>query len=160
LYNVLDDIDKKNAMVLMGEFNAKVGCNKEEVEHIVGTHGIRNRNENGELIIELCGRYNFKIGGTLFPHKLCHKATWVSPNSNMQNRIDHIRITAKWKNMLLDVRNKRGADVGSDHHLLVATLKINMKRVIKRNIIISTRRMFNIGKLQDKDVKETCTNHK
>jgi hypothetical protein len=60
--------------------------------------------------------------------------------------------------MLLDVRNKRGADVGSDHHLLVATLKINMKRVIKRNII-STRRMFKIGKLQDKNVKETCTNH-
>jgi hypothetical protein len=49
---------------------------------------------------------------------------------------------------------KRGADVGSDHHLLVATLKINMKRVIKRNTSISTRRKFNIGKLQDKDVKK------
>jgi hypothetical protein len=36
--------------------------------------------------------------------------------------------------MLLDVRNKRGADVGSDHRLLVATstLRINVKRVIKR----------------------------
>jgi hypothetical protein len=83
LNNVLDYIDKKDAMILMGVFNAKVGYNKEEVEHIMGTHGIRNRNENGELLIELCGIYNFKIGGTLFPHKLCRKATWVSPNSSI-----------------------------------------------------------------------------
>jgi hypothetical protein len=80
--------------------------------------------------------------------------TRVSPKSNTQTQIDHICITAKWKKMLLDVRNKRGADVGSDHHLLVATLRINMKRVIKRNTSISTRRKFNIGKLQDKDVKK------
>jgi hypothetical protein len=103
----------------------------------MGTHGIGDRNENGELLIELCGRYNLKIGGTLFPHKLYHKLTWVSPNSNIQNQTDHICITAKWK-MLLDVHNKRGVDVGSDHHLLVATLRINMKRVIKRNTSIST----------------------
>jgi hypothetical protein len=56
--------------------------------------------------------------------------------------------------MLLDVRNKRGVDVGSDHHLLVATLRINVKRVIKRNTSISTRRKYNIVKLQDKDVKK------
>jgi hypothetical protein len=138
----------------MGNINAKVGCNIEEVEHNMGTHGIGNRNESGELLIELCGRYNLKIGGTLFPHKLCHKVTWVSPNSNIQNQIDHIRITAKWKMLLLDVHNKRGADVGSDHHLLAATLRINMKRVIKWNTSISTRRKFNIEKLQDKDVEK------
>jgi hypothetical protein len=56
--------------------------------------------------------------------------------------------------MLLHVRNKRGTDVGSDHHLLVATLRIKMNRVIKRNTSISTGRKFNIGKLQDKDVKK------
>jgi exonuclease III len=61
LNNVLDDIDKKDAMILLGDFNAKVGCNNEEVEHIMGTHGIGDRNENGELLIELCGRYNLKI---------------------------------------------------------------------------------------------------
>jgi hypothetical protein len=115
---------------------------------------LADRNENGKLLIELCGRYKLNIGGTLFPHKLCHKVTWVSPNSNIQNQTDHLCITAKWKMMLLDVHDKSGADVGSDHHLLVAALRINMKRVIKRNTSISTRRKFNTGKLQDKDVKK------
>jgi endonuclease/exonuclease/phosphatase family metal-dependent hydrolase len=127
----IDDIDKTDAMILMGDFNAKVGCNNEEVEYIMGTHGIGDRNENGKLLIELCGRYKLNIGGTLFPHKLCHKVTWVSPNSNIQNQTDHLCITAKWKMMLLDVHDKSGADVGSDHHLLVAVLRINMKRVIR-----------------------------
>jgi hypothetical protein len=71
LNNVSDDIDKKDAMILMVDFNAKVGCNNEEVEHVMGTHGIGDRNENEELLIELRGRYDLKIGGTLFPHKLC-----------------------------------------------------------------------------------------
>jgi hypothetical protein len=85
LNNVLDDTDMKDAMILMGDFNAKVGCNNEEVEHGMGTHGIGDRNENGELLIERGGRYNLKIGKTLFAHKLCHKVAWVSPNSNIQN---------------------------------------------------------------------------
>jgi exonuclease III len=48
LNNVVDDIEKKDAMILMGDFNAKVGCNNEEVQHIMGTHGIGDRNENPE----------------------------------------------------------------------------------------------------------------
>jgi endonuclease/exonuclease/phosphatase family metal-dependent hydrolase len=143
LNNVADHTDKKDAMILMGDFNAKVGCNKEEVELIMGTRGIANRNENGELLIERCGRHNLKTGRTLFPHKLCHKVAWVSPNSNIQNQTDHICITAKWK-MLIHVRNKRGADVNSDHHLLVATLRIKMKRVIKRNTSISQQEVSSI----------------
>jgi hypothetical protein len=35
---------------MMGDFNAKVGCNNEDVKHVMGKHGTGDCNENGELV--------------------------------------------------------------------------------------------------------------
>ena len=59
-----------------------------------------------------------------FPHKKVHKATWRSPDNVAKNQIDHICIARKFKQSLSDVRVRRGADAGSDHHLLVAAMKL------------------------------------
>jgi hypothetical protein len=64
------------------------------------------------------------IGGTLFPHKNCHKVTRISPDYNTENQIDHFAISRKCRRSLQDVRNKRGADIGRDHHLVVDLFKL------------------------------------
>jgi hypothetical protein len=76
---------------MLGDFNAKVGCNNEDVEHVMGKKRHRDCNENGELLIETCGNHGLMIGGTLFPHKECHKVTCVSPDpqDRTQHQIDH-----------------------------------------------------------------------
>ena len=66
------------------------------------------------------------IGGSIYPHKRIHKATWVSPDHKTENQIDHICISKKFRRSLQDVRVKRGADVASDHHLLTARLKLKL----------------------------------
>ena len=38
-------------------------------------------------------------------------------------------INSKWRRSLLDVRVRRGADVGSDHNLLQATVKLKLRRI-------------------------------
>ena len=50
------------------------------------------------------------IGGTIFPHKPCHKATWRSPDARTENQIDHITINQQRRSSLQDVRVKRSAD--------------------------------------------------
>jgi hypothetical protein len=47
------------------------------------------------------------IGGTHFPHKNCHKVTWISPDYNTENQIDHFLLVET----LQDARNQRGADI-------------------------------------------------
>jgi hypothetical protein len=42
----------RSDVLMMGDFNAKVGCNNEDVEHVMGEHGTGNCSENGQLIIE------------------------------------------------------------------------------------------------------------
>ena len=64
---------------------------------------------------------------TLFPHREIHKITWCSPNGRDRNQIDHLLINGKWRRSLRDVKVRRGADIGSDHHLVTACLKLKLK---------------------------------
>ncbi|KAJ8337023.1 hypothetical protein SKAU_G00382430 [Synaphobranchus kaupii] len=84
--------------------------------------------EHGEKFIDICALNKLVIGGSIFPHKEIHKATWVSPDHITENQIDHICISKKFRRSLQDVRAKRGADEASDHHLLTARLKLKLKK--------------------------------
>jgi endonuclease/exonuclease/phosphatase family metal-dependent hydrolase len=152
LQKTLTETPKKDMKVLMGDFNAKVGSDNDTIENVMGKHGLGEMNENGELLVEACGMNELRIGGTLFPHKECHKVTWVSPDSRTQNQIDHICVSAKWSNKLQDVRNKRGADIGSDHHLLMGVLCLNTSYVSKTRT--HARKKFETAKLNSDAKKE------
>ena len=81
-----------------------------------------NMYNNGERFADLCVEHELVIGGSVFPHKSIHKATWVSPNYTVENQIDHFYISRKFRRTLLDVRVTRGADARSHLHLLVGNL--------------------------------------
>ena len=66
-------------------------------------------------LIDFFGINNIII---LFAHKETHKLTWISPNQRDKKQIDHLLISGKWRKSLQDVRFRRGAHVGSDHHLV------------------------------------------
>jgi hypothetical protein len=108
-YSLLDktlvSLHRSGIVLMMGDFNSKEGCNNENVDHVMGKHGTGDCNENEELLIETFGNHGLTIGGTLFPHKECHKVTWVSPDpqGKTQNQIDHNCISKNWRKSLLDV---------------------------------------------------------
>nr|KAG5693286.1 hypothetical protein BaRGS_011607 [Batillaria attramentaria] len=127
LQAALDKAPRRDLKILMGDLNAKVGTDNTDRELIMGKHGTGTQNENGELFTEFCTTNDLVIGGTIFPHKTIHKTTWTSPDGRTVNQIDHITIGRKWRRSLLDVRAKRGADAASDHHLVIAAIKIKLK---------------------------------
>ncbi|VDO54752.1 unnamed protein product [Schistosoma margrebowiei] len=112
----------------MGDLNAKVGIDNTGYEDIMRRHGLGERNENGERFANLCAFNKLVTGGTIFPHKRIHKATWISPDHTTENQIDHICINKKFRRIMEDVRTSIGADIASDHHLAVANLKLKLKK--------------------------------
>ena len=64
--------------------------------------------------------------------KEIHKLTWCSPNGKDQNQIDNLMVNGTWRHSLLDVKIKRGADVGSDHHLVTAVLRVKLRKTGSR----------------------------
>ncbi|CAM5112285.1 unnamed protein product [Natator depressus] len=89
------------------------------------------------------------IGGTLFEHCEIHKLTWCSPNGRDKNQIDHIMINGKWRHSLTDVKVRRGADVGSDHHLVTASIKLKLRSVGPPN---KGHRCYDINKLKSLEI--------
>ena len=88
----------------------------------------------------------------MFPHRRIHKATWVSPDHRTENQIDHICIERKFRRSMQDVRVQRGADAASDHHLVLARMKMKLK---KREVKRSTITQYNVDFLKDSVVTET-----
>ncbi|KAI8498288.1 hypothetical protein Bbelb_242320 [Branchiostoma belcheri] len=66
-------------------------------------------------------------------------------NGSVNNEIDYICISQRWKSALLDVRVYRGADVGSDHHLLGAKMRLRLKKLTVKK----KQKPFATDKLKD-----------
>ena len=62
LNHLLDSIGARDLIILMGDFNAKIGGQNEGYEAAVGKHGVGKMNENGEKIAETCVNNNLVIG--------------------------------------------------------------------------------------------------
>ena len=151
LQKVIDELPRKDVNIIMGDANAKIGQVNIGYEGIMGQHGLGQMNENGERFANICAFNSFIIGGSVFPHKRIHKATWVSPDGVTENQIDHFCISRRFRRSLEDVIVQRGADVGSDHHLLLAKLKLRLKR--HRTSAEGKRTKFQVS-LLDGDKKE------
>ena len=145
LHHILQSRKEKDIMILMGDMNAKIGGNNNGYELIMGKEGPGTMNENGERFAEACADNNLVIGGSVFQHKNIHKITWVSADHITENQIDHICISQKFRHSLLDVRARRAADAGSDHHLLTAKIQLKLKAMKHRE----GRVKFNIQQFQD-----------
>ena len=77
--------------------------------------------------------------------------SWVSPDIRTQNQIDHFAISRKFRSSLLDIRNKRGADVGSDHHLMLAKIRLKISKVKDQTNRVNPK--YDINKLQNNEIK-------
>ncbi|XP_075150947.1 uncharacterized protein LOC142225056 [Haematobia irritans] len=103
------------------------------------------RNDNGERLIDFCTRHNLFIGGTRFIHKDIHKYTWKSPDCRTRNQIDHVLISKLFAGSLEDVQTRRGADMDSDHQLLVGTFRLRPVAAKQTKQTVK----YEVSKLQD-----------
>ena len=139
-------------LVMMGDWNAKVGSPYQGEEGIVGKHALEgDRTDKGERFVNFCALNNLAISSTMFPHKDIHKYTWTSPDGLHKNQIDHIAVNAEFKRSVRDTRACRGADVGSDPNLVITKTKLKLSRVKKTN---TTSRKYEISKLNSTDIQK------
>ena len=113
----------------MGDWNAKVGS--EQTDNITGSFGLGERNKRGDDLIEFCSQNNLRIMNTYFQMHPRRLYRWESPDQNTRNQIDFIMCSTRWNSSVTRVTTLTGADCGSDHNLLIAEVRVRLKR--KRN---------------------------
>lgn len=152
LQRVTDEIPRQDMIMMMGDWNAKIGARQEGEDGVVGWHGLGDKwSENGVRFVSFCAANNLAIVSTMFPHKNIHKYTWTAPNGRVRNQIDHVAVNGKFKRSVRDTRSYRGADRGSDHNLVITTVRLRLRGIVKN---ISNVRRYDTAKLKILEVKQ------
>ena len=120
---------QKRCPFIRGDWNAKVGS--QEIPGTTGKFGLGIRNEAGQRLIEFCQENALFIANTLFQQYKRRLYTWTSPNGQYQNQIDYILCSQRWKSSIRSAKTRLGADCGSDHELLIAKFRLQLKKVGK-----------------------------
>src|SRR6218665_3863690 len=134
----LTELPGKDIKIISGDWNAKIETDNTGLEHIMAKHGYGTRNERGERLLEFAAKHEMMTCNTKFKQKDCRKYTWISPDGKYTNMIDLILIDRRWQTSVELCRTFRGADMSSDHNLVLCNLKLkhitSKKYEKKRNI--------------------------
>ena len=127
-------VPRGDIVIVMGDLNAQIGCINSSMEHIMGKRGVGTCTNNGERFTEFCNTQHLVIGGSIFQHRTRDKLTFCGP-AKRKTQIDHFAISQRFRGCLEDVRNRRGADIGTlfDHYLVVAVLRLRTAALKKDN---------------------------
>lgn len=74
LQSTLDKVPKSDMVLMIGDFNARIGMQQHATSrNVVGHHGVDTINNNGECSIDFCSLNNLVIFSTFFQHKPIHQ---------------------------------------------------------------------------------------
>ena len=109
----------------MDDFNAHVGTYDKTCIGVIGRHCDSDLNANRKYLLQLCCNNSLSIMNTFFQHRDAHKYTWYRPSLGQKSLIDFCIVSEDLFSDVLDVRVKRGAELSTDHHLVVCSLRFS-----------------------------------
>ena len=112
-------------LLYIGDFNAKVGSNH---ENVVGKFGLGDCNERGERLIQFCKENQLIVTNTFYEHPMRRRYTWKSPGDRYMNQLDFILVRDRFRNSVKQARSYPGADIASDHNPVLVKLNVKLKK--------------------------------
>jgi endonuclease/exonuclease/phosphatase family metal-dependent hydrolase len=148
LYEQIEELIKgekaTDQVIVMGDWNAVVGEGREG--NVIGEFGLGKRNERGQELVNFCKRMKLVVTNTWFRHEKRRRYTWKKPGDTGRYQLDYILIKHRYRNSIKNSRAYPGADVYSDHNLVVTKIGLKLKKIARRNI----NKKWNMTGLEDK----------
>ena len=155
-YNDLDQAiatsPPDDKLVLLGDFNARVGREHQIWEGTIGRNGVGKCNSNGTLLLSKCAEHELIITNTIFRQKNKNKTSWQHPRSKHWHLIDYIIVRQKDKKDVLITKAETSADdCWTDHRLISSVMRIKIEPR-KKSHKKPLNRKYNTGCLLNKDI--------
>ena len=126
--NQVVNSNKHDKLIVLGDLNARVGCDWELWPDVLGKHSTGKMNSNGLILLEFCSQNHFSVMGSIFqlPNRL--KCTWQHPRSKHWHQLDHVIANEHVKPGITVVKANLTADCFTDHRLVICKCTFSLKR--------------------------------
>ena len=152
LQRVIDLVPDSDMLVILGDWNARVGSNLDGVwDGVLGVHGLGKMNEAGMFLLSFCSMNCLSIMNTMYEKRDIHKRSWQHPGTKKWHSIDFILMRQSQRRRCIDVQVMRGADCWSDHKMVRAKLHLNWKPLPKKKGTGS--RLLNMRDLREESTR-------
>ncbi|BHF76312.1 hypothetical protein SprV_0501941000 [Sparganum proliferum] len=124
LHALLATVSKADKLIVLGDFNARVGTEHTAWRGVLGPHGLRGSNDNGLLLLRTCAEHRLILTNTFFCLPGREKATWRHPRSRQWHLLDYVLVRRRNQRNVLVGKWIAGDDGWTDHRLVISKMRI------------------------------------
>ena len=129
LASTIRNIPSTKQLVLLGNFNARVGADNDLWPSCLGPFGVGKMNENGQWLLELCVFHNLCITNSFFKTKPQHKVSWRHLQSKHWHQLDLILFRCATIKNILHTHSYHSVDCDTDHSLVCCKIRLQPKKL-------------------------------
>lgn len=118
----------KEYLLLLGNFNARVGLDHDSWPSCLGRFGVCKINENGQRLLELCSYHGLCVTNSYFQTKPQHKVSWGHPRLKHWHQLDMAVIKRASLKLVLLTCTYQSADCYTDHSLVCCKIRLQPKK--------------------------------